>query len=211
MRRLFLLTTLLVSACSSPSPFSSDPEFASVRDHLTRTTELAIAPASSGGTINASHYTHDGWIGGDVPLVIESGEVTAQADEHGQLQISRLRVALAPIAVSKDVISAPTQLDHLQLDLEKAPVVATTEWTGGDRATATTELALQLSWSVTIDGTTSALGPQHLPVIPAAITVGGDPDSVDATFTLDLDGSVWGWAGLIDIRDLRLVLDTSSN
>ncbi len=161
--------------------------------------------------MTARRWSRNGWVGGEVALTVDNGFVVADADATGQLEISSMKLMLAPIDISPDAVGVPARLEHLQLDLEKVPAGAPTKWTDGDNAaTASTMLSLQLSWAVTIDGTTSALGPQHLPPIPVDITVAGDRSTVDLTLTLDLPGTVWGWADLIDIRDLRLVVDTAS-
>ena len=212
MSRLLLTILLVSSACTSASAVGSEPPIhPSIRERLGHATQLVVLPATSGGALTARHWSRHGWIGGDVPLVITSGGVTAQADLHGQLEVASMRLALAPIDIPQDTAGVPIRLEHLELDLEQPIAATATKWTPlDDAATASSMARLQLSWAVTIDGTTTALTPQHLPPVPLAITVGGDHDTVDATLAFDLAGTVWGWAGLIDLRDLRLVVDSST-
>lgn len=217
---LVAAVSALVVGCASSEPADpnagADGPRATTRELLAKDTDLFVSPTTSGGAITARRWSPDGWVSAEVPLVIDNGVVVASAPADGSspLAISTIDILLAPIDLPYPAPNVAARLDRLKLDLAKGPLVPTnTKWSANDEsASATAEASLVLSWAVAIDDTITMLGPQHLPPIPVDVHIsGGDGRSVLATLTFDLRGEVWGWADLIALDNLRLVVDTASD
>ncbi|MCX5746993.1 MAG: hypothetical protein NT062_31370 [Proteobacteria bacterium] len=209
MRPIMILLGFL-TACASATRVDEPPPIVSVREHLESPTRLHAATGTS-GAITARRWARDGWLSADVPIVLEHGAIDAVVDRDGRLTLTDLELDLAPIEIPANAVGTAARLDHLRLTPITLPLPATTMWTGDDRAVATTALDLELAWAVTIDDATTTLGPQHLPPIIATFTIGGSDGEVDVTVDLSFAGPLWSWFGIIELADLRLQVETSSD
>jgi len=192
------------AACTSSAPAGA-PEFSSVRERLAKPTRLYIAPGTSTGMITAARYTHDGWVSGMTPLTVSSGEVDGVLGADGSLEVSQFEVGVNDIEIPESVFGKPAQLKDVTVALPKASL-ADVSWTGEDDATATLTLALDLQWTLVVDGNAAPLGAQHLPPVTVDVAITGAGDHVDASLALDATGELWNWADLLKLTELELSL-----
>jgi hypothetical protein len=209
MRPYLILVPLLAAACTT-SPAAPDSSFVSVRDRFeTAPTRLFVAAQPVAGTIDARRWTHDGWVDGTTEISVANGELVGAVDASGTLEVSTFALALDPLDIPEVVFGKPAQLTDVRLTLAR-PVSAPAIWADDDHATATVNLELDLAWSLATDGTQSPLGTQHLPAIPLDVTLGGSGDHVEATLALHADGTLWSWAGLLELTQLELAVTAAT-
>lgn len=210
MRSLALLVlTAATAACTSPAAPGSAND-TSVRERLARgRTRLYIAGSDSTGSVTARRWTPGGWIAGDMPIVIDNGELSATVDAAGRLKLDAFEVGIVPIEIPEDVFKSPAQLTDVRIKLT-APTTADAAWTTSDDATTTLAMTLDLQWAIAIGGTKTPLGSQHLPPVNVGVTLGGDGDVVDATLGLAANGELWNWAGIIQMTHLEMSLGAAT-
>ncbi len=197
---------LVFTACATSTDSSPD----SVRERLmSDETDLVIATEESTGSISAQRRGAGGWVAGLVDLSVERGELVVTADARGSITIERLAVDLGPIRIPESVLGYEAELTGVHLEAERPAGVVTT-WTGDDQALATAEVALELTWSLTIDGKTSPLGAPKLPPVPLEIELTGDGPVVHAEVRALSAGMFWSWADLVKLEDLSLVLTAAT-
>ena len=181
------------------------PTFASVHDRLaTEATRIFISGEGSSGSLDAKRYTPDGWVDGTSAITISSGELIVKLTED-QLSAQMFDLSFDPIDLPDSLFGKPAQLTDVRVTLASS-ASATATWTDSDDATTTIPLKLDLGWSISINGGVSQLGAQHLPVIPLDVMLTGAGDHVDAMLGLRGDGTLWSWAGLIELSQLELSL-----
>jgi len=210
MRNIAYLSLLFLAACGVDQPGTQPTlSFASVRDRLSHEpTRLFIPGTGSTGSLVAKRYTHDGWVEGTSTLAITGGELTAKATGD-QVSAASFELELAPIDLPDAVFGKPAQLTDVRVTLASS-VTAPATWSDADDATATLPVMLDLAWSIAIDQGVTQLGTQHLPVIPLDLTLTGGGDHVDATLSLHGDGTLWTWADLLQLADLKLEIEAST-
>jgi hypothetical protein len=192
------------AACASSAPAGA-PEFTSVRERLAQPTRLYVAPGTSTGVITAARYTHDGWVSGMTPLSVSSGEVDGVLRKDGRLEVTQFEVGVNDIDIPESVFGKPAQLTDVTVALPQASL-ADVIWTSDDDATATLTLALDLQWTLVVDGNAAPLGAQHLPPVTVDVAITGAGDHVDASLALDATGELWNWADLLKLTELKLSL-----
>jgi hypothetical protein len=203
--RALLALTLFATACASNTP-AGGPSYDSVRDRLSDgPTRLYIGSEGSSGSLTARRWTSDGWIEGDKPVTIESGELSAKVDDSGALTLDQLVVSLSDIEIPEEVFKKPAQLADVKLTLTKS-TTADVQWTSDDDATMTLTLALDFDWSIAVNGNNTPLGTQHLPPVMVDVALTGAGDHIDASASLHAEGELWSWAGLIEMTKLDLSL-----
>jgi hypothetical protein len=207
--RVLLALTLFATACASSAP-AGGPDYDSVRDRLSDgPTRLYIGTAGSSGSLTARRWTADGWVEGDRPVTVETGEVSAKVDAHGALTLDNLVVALSPIDIPEEVFKKPAQLTDVQLTLAK-PTTAEMKWTSDDDATTTLTLALDFDWSIRVNERNTPLATQHLPPVMIDLALTGAGDHIDAAVSLHAEGELWNWAGLLEVTKLDLALSAAT-
>jgi hypothetical protein len=210
MMRSLLALTLFGTACASSSVASDDHGYDSVRERLADgPTRLFMGGGESTGLVTARRWTSGGWIAGDTSLVIDGGELSATVDSTGRLSLATFQVGVAPIEIPEEVFKKPAQLSDVRITLT-APATGASVWSGDDAATAKLSMALDLEWSITVNGGKTPLGSQHLPTIDVDVTLGGDADNVEASVALAASGELWNWAGLLQLSHLELALAATS-
>ena len=172
-------------------------------------TKLLVAIADSNGSVTASHYTSDGWQDGSIVLAIANGELDGKVDANGDLAVENFSVNIAPIDIPEAVFGKAAQLKDVRVTLAAPPAV-TTAWADADDATATAMVALDLSWTLVVDGNAAPLGTQHLAPLPIDITLTGSGEEVDATVAVRGTGELWKWADLLKLEALDLELSAST-
>ena len=202
--RALALTSILLAACAGTSTDApTGPTFASVHDRLAaEATRLFISGEGSSGSLDAKRYTSAGWVDGTSAISISSGELSVKLTGD-QLSVQTFDLSLDPIDLPDSLFGQPAQLTDVRVTLASS-AGATATWTDSDDATATIPLKLDLGWSISINGGVTQLGTQHLPVIPLDVMLTGAGDHVDATLDLHGDGTLWSWAGLIELSKLDL-------
>ena len=208
MRSLLLLPALCASVACASDPLGPPPDDAprSVRAVLEAGgAALGIAHDPSAGTITARQWRGH-WEEGVLSIEVDGGALALSADRDGALVLDELHVALAPIALPDAVFGQPARLTELALELGVDAAPASTTWDGPDAARATLATTLRLTWSLDTQGRITPLGPVTLRGLPIELEVGGDPGRVTAGLALHVDGRVWTWAGLVELRDLALAL-----
>ncbi len=210
MRRTALAVTLFTAACANTAVDRSNG-YESVRERLQDApTRLHIGGDASTGTVTARRWTTSGWLEGDTPLDIESGELRAQIDANGRLTLDAFEVAIAPVDIPEDVFKKPAQLADLKIKLTEATSGAAT-WSTQNEATARVTMKLDLAWSIAVNGGKTPLGAQELPPVDVDLTLEGDGEYVGARVALAAAGELWNWAGLLQLTrlDLQLGAETS--
>ena len=168
-----------------------------------------VASSQSTGSVTARRYSHDGWQAGEVTLAIDNGELDVTADAGGQLAASRLSINLEPIDIPESVFGKPAQMTNVRLSLADTPHCSTT-WRDADDADASAIVRFDLDWSLSVNGSGTPLGTQHLSAIPLDVMLTGAGDHVDATIAVHATGEVWSWADLFQLTALSLQLDAST-
>jgi hypothetical protein len=207
--RVLLASTLFAAACASNSP-GGGPSHDSVRDRLTDgPTRLYVGSDGSSGSLTARRWTSNGWVEGDTPVTIRSGELSAKVDARGALTLDTLAVGLSDIEIPEEVFKKPAQLSDVMLSLS-TPATADMHWTSDNDATATLTLALDFDWSISVNGSKTPLATQHLPPVMVDVALTGAGDHVDAALSLHAAGELWNWAGLIEMTKLELSLSAAT-
>jgi hypothetical protein len=208
MRALVLIVISLAPACAAPEESPPDPAGApaSVREALTGGAALAIAPHASAGAITARQW-RGRWEQGELAIRVDGGTLALSADRDGALALDDLHVTLAPIELPDRVFGEPARLTDLGLALAAAVAPTRATWDQPDAAHATLTVSVRLTWSLDTQGRVTPLGPVTLRDLPVELDVGGDPTHVTATVGVRAAGTVWTWAGLVELRDLALTLD----
>ncbi|HMG55664.1 MAG TPA: hypothetical protein VK601_19330 [Kofleriaceae bacterium] len=180
-----------------------------MRERLATETHLFITASDSAGAVTAQLRNGDGWDQGLVDLELAGGELVASATRGGTLKVSALALELGTIAIPASVIGHEAALSRPQLRLT-APAEAAATWNGDDSAEAEAQLALELSWSLTVDGTGVPVGAPSLPPLPVVLQLSGDGARITAELRVHVAGELWSWAGLIKLTDLDLVLGANT-
>jgi hypothetical protein len=203
MRAVFALIPL-IAACGTDDP-AAEP--ASMRERLAAPAHLFVTAGASAGAVTAqmrSSTSSTGWDHGLVDLKVAGGELVATARADG-LMVESLALELDTIAIPASVIGHAAELHRPTLRLT-APTAVTATWDGDDSAAADVALALELSWSLEVDGVGLPLGAPALPPLPVKLELSGDGSRVVAEIRVHAAGEVWSWADLVKLTDLDLVL-----
>ena len=200
MRALVLLPVLVV-ACTSTAP----TEPVSMRDRLSAETHLFITPGDSAGAITAQLRTATGWEDGVVDLRLAGGELVTRAAPGGAIALTSVQLELQTIEIPATVTGHAAALTRPRLEL-MAPTTAAATWTGDNSAELEVALPLQLSWTLTVDGVGVQVGAPHLPPLPVNLELTGNGARVTADLRIHIAGELWGWANLVKLSDLELVL-----
>jgi hypothetical protein len=123
--------------------------------------------------------------------------------------LDRLGLALAPIDIPATVIGHGAQLTDVRVDVA-APVPLTTAWLDDNEAHGSAKLELALSWTLTVDGSTLALGAPDLPPVPAELVLTGDGPVVHGELRVQAPGELWSWASLLKLEDLMLIVSAET-
>ena len=83
-------------------------------------------------------------------------------------------------------------------------------WRNDNDAEATLTVALDLEWTIAIGDTSTMLGTQHLPPVTVNATLSGDGEHIEATASLDAQGTLWSWADLLKLTELKLDLNAAT-
>src|SRR5574338_882968 len=207
MRSILTLAVLATACTGLPS---SGPHHDSVLERMSDVpTSLYVHDEASSGAITARRLGGDGWITGTTPLTIDHGYMRAAVGADGELEITQLDLAIAPIAI-EGVFQKSARLQDVRVQLSK-PAHGDVVWTSADDATATVEMAFDLDWALVLgDEEPYPLATQHLNTVTAAIVLGGQGDHVAARLDVDSTDELWNWADLIQFTGLSLSLDAET-
>jgi hypothetical protein len=199
--RVFVLLPILLVACASTPP----AEPVSMRDLLADETHLFVIAGNSAGAITAQLRTATGWEDGVVELQLAGGELITRAAPGGALALTSVQLELQTIAIPATLTGHEASLTRPRLELT-APATAAATWAGDDSAELEVVLALQLSWSLTVDGVGVQVGAPRLPPLPVKLELTGGAARVTADLRIQAAGELWSWANLVKLSDLELVL-----
>ncbi|CAN5236332.1 hypothetical protein BH11MYX1_BH11MYX1_35930 [soil metagenome] len=203
MLRLMLVS---LSACAVAGPLDPPPPPLSLHDRLSDG-PLRFALAGT-GSVEAEHRAMgDHWVGGGAGITVSTGALIVHL-EGARLVADSFDVSLDPIALPESVFDQPASLTAVRVTLASSSGALPT-WTSGD-VTAGFDLRLDLAWSITIAGGSTALGVQHLPTIPMELELTGTGSGVDASLYLKGTGELWSWATLVRLSNLALSLAATS-
>lgn len=204
MRAGYLLSLVLVPACAA-NVASGPPEFDSVHERLAHEpTRLLLSAPDSAGSVTAERRLSSGWQTALVDLHIDNGELVLSSTAAGTIVVERFGVGIQPIDLPKDVVDNG-QLTHVRAEL-LAPVTVQAHWSDDDTATASAQLSLELSWTLSVNGSGLPLGTPRLPPVPVDLEISGDGSTVRAELRAHAGGEIWSWADLVKLADLSLVL-----
>jgi hypothetical protein len=196
---------VVLAGCGDSVTPEGQPPFASMKARLEQPTRLYIGPDDSTGAITAERYTHDGWVSGTTPLAIAHGEIDGALDASGKLALSQFEVDVDSIAIPDSVFGKPAELRDVRVKLA-SPTVADLVWLDDNDAEATVTVELALEWTIAIGDASTQLGTQHLPPVTVHAMLSGDGEHIEATASLDAQGTLWSWADLLKLTELKLDL-----
>ena len=206
MRHGHLLLLLVIPACNIELADPPEPPPASMRERLADLTRLQVAPAASSGSVMVGKKDAGAWETSGVALAIENGELFVSSDAPDAVTLEGFQVSFAPFALPAGTFGEhDARLEHVRVDVEtatRAPAV----WTSDNHVTLALELAITLSWTLTIDGSPTPLGSPRLPLVPIELSLSGDGQVIDAELRATAPGDLWSWAGLIKLGELQLVV-----
>lgn len=185
------------------------PPAPNVRARLAKSTKLLVTPETSTASLTASRYTKDGWQDATIDVTITNGELDGKVGGDTQLAVSQFSINLDPIDIPPSVFGKPVTLEDIRLFMT-APATAQTAWSDDDDATATATAALDLQWTIVVDGNSAPLGAQHLPPLPVDVALSGSGADVEAAISLSAQGELWNWADLFKLKALNLQLEATS-
>ena len=198
-----------LAGCGDSSAPEGQPAYSSMKARLEHPTRLYSGPGESTGAITAERYTHDGWVSGTTPLAIAHGEIDGALDASGKLAVSQFEVDVDSIAIPDSVFGKPAELRAVRVTLA-APAVADLVWLDDNDAEATLTVALDLEWTIAIGDTATMFGTQHLPPVTVHAMLSGDGEHIEATASLDAQGTLWSWADLLKLTELKLDLNAAT-
>lgn len=204
-----LFASFSLVACAASNPPEGPSSDATVRERLATPTKMLVTVGASTGTLTASRYTHDGWQDGSLAIAIANGELDAHAAADGTLSFDGFTINVDKIEIPESVFGKAAELQDIRLVLSGAPTVTTT-WVDDNDALATAKVALDLSWSLSVDGAVAPLGTQHLGPLPFDLALTGSGDQVDAKIALHASGDLWTWASLLKLTELDLDLSATT-
>lgn len=208
MRAGILLSLVLIPACAA-NVASGPPEFDSVHERLAHEpTRLFLSSTESAGSVTAERRLSSGWQTGLVDLHIDNGELVLSSTKAGTITIERFGVGLQPIDLPADVV-ANGQLTNVRAQLA-TPVTVDAKWLDDDTASGTAVLALDLSWTLSINGSGLPLGTPRLPPVAVDLELSGNGSSIHGELRAHAGGEIWSWADLVKLEDLSLVLGSST-
>jgi hypothetical protein len=164
-----------------------------------------VTTGDRAGAITAQHRTETGWNDRVVDLQLAGGELVTRAAPGGAIALTAVQLELQTIAIPPTLTGHEAALTRPRLELT-APATAAATWTGDDRAELQVDLALQLSWSLTVDGVGIQVGAPKLPPLPVVLQLTGDGARVTADVRIHAAGELWSWANLVKLSDLELEL-----
>jgi hypothetical protein len=204
--RSWILVSLFLIGCHASIEGGPDSTPMSMRERLASETRLLLLAPSSSGVVTAERWTHDGWHAGDVDLLIDTGEIVAEADDAGAITIARLGLGLKPIDLPEEVFEKPARMVNVRVELIEPVRSRDVVWGGDDAATVTLELDLVMSWALEVGGSPTPLGMPKLPPVPVTLALTGDGTTVRGALFAEAAGELWSWADLVKLHDLQLVL-----
>lgn len=198
-----------LAGCGDSSTPAGQPEDSSLKARLEQPTRLSVGAGESSGAITAERWTHDGWVSGTTPLAIAHGQIEGALDGSGGLVMSQFEVDVDSIEIPESVFGKPAALKDVRVTLA-APATAAMTWMDDNDAEATLTLALDLDWQIATADTMIQLATQHLPPVAVHATLSGDGEQVVATASLDAQGTLWSWADLLKLTELKLDLSAAT-
>jgi len=157
----------------------------------------------------ARRKTRTEWLERQASVAVEGGALEVSADELGVLAVEQLALSSAPIDLPEDLFGRPAQLKDVVLSLRE-PARAVAHWSSHNEAVADVELALDLDWTIVLNGKPSRLGTAHLEPTPVTFSVEGDGELVRTSLAIHARGTLWSWAEVIEIIGLDLELQAAS-
>jgi hypothetical protein len=198
--RAFALLVML-TACASTD--AAGP--VSMHDRLSAETHLFVTTGDRAGAVTAQLRTATGWEDAVVDLQLAGGELVTRAAPGGAIAVTAVQLELQTIAIPATLTGHEAALTRPRLELI-APAAAVATWLGEDSAELEVDLALQLSWALTVDGVGIQVGAPKLPPLPVVLRLTGDGARVTADVHIHAAGELWSWANLVKLSDLELVL-----
>lgn len=202
------LVLLPLCACAVASHEDPGDVYATMRDRLAGENTRFLISAQSTGDVLARRWVHDHWEEGRVPLVIESGDLVARA-ENNSVRIDKLAVHFAPFDIPDAVFEQPASLADAKLGQTTAAQIIPM-WGGPNLATASMPLNIEISWRVDVE-----VGGQPFSVplvaVPVDLKLEGSGGHIDAKLGMRVHGIVWSLAGMYELADATLALDAASS
>lgn len=147
------------------------------------------------------------WVEGKARLPLRRGYVSLGATGDGVVSVHGMEMWLDDVVLTPgQFASNGLHLTNLILRLDEQAVCDHAQWSDDDDAvTATLAFALSYDWAVVIDGTTYQLGTQRLAAASAEAIVLRRDGKLIVEMEIRSDGTVWDWAGLIELEDLTII------
>jgi hypothetical protein len=197
------------SGCASATEEPAVLVYDSVRDRLAQPTRLLVTAEDSAASITARRGVGSSAEAGFVELAIENGEIIVATTRDDRLTLEGLQLSFSPVTLPPTLIEGHhAEISNLRVDLVDADE-RPAQWHGDDEVHVEADLVLQLSWQLSVDGAPAPLGSPVLPPVPVELVLTGDGAHVHAELRAHAPGALWSWAGLLELRDLTLVLGAS--
>lgn len=172
--------------------------------------DLIMLPDTS--TVSLS-IRWDGWkpAEGSTELTLRGGDIALSANEDGIVTVESIRFDIGDIVISSDLLDSDLHLTNVSAQQPESRRCEVSDWSE-DRETCNASLQLNLvfDWTlVTSDGHVLPLGTQELSDIPMEISLSTGRYGISATLHAESMGTVWSFANLVELYDLRFDIGAS--
>ena len=203
MRSVLALAVLAAGCTGLPE---NGPHHDSIYERLSDAPAwLFVRAETSSGSAIARRRDGDGWQSALAELAVERGYVRATIDDSGQLEITQLEIAFAPITLDA-MFDAPAQLEDVHLRLA-GPVRGEPAWRSEDDVSATLVAALDFGGAIAVGGDDAIpLVTAHLPPVTIDVALYGEGDRITASLAIAATGELWDWENAVELTELTLAV-----
>ena len=203
MRSLLALAVLAAGCTGLPE---SGPHHDSIYERLSEAPAwLFVRGEASAGTAIARRRGSDGWQSTLTDLAVQRGYVRASLDDSGQLEITQLEIAIAPVTLD-GMFDTPAQLEDVRIRLA-GPVRGEPAWQSEDDVSATLVAAFDFGGAIAFGGDEAIpLVTAHLPPVTIDVALFGDGNDVAASLAIEATGELWDWANAVQLTELTLAV-----
>lgn len=166
---------------------------------------LFVRSEMSSGTAIARRRGAEGWHSELTDVAVQRGYVRTAIDDSGQLEITELEIAFAPITLD-GMLGKPAQLEDVQLRLAH-PVHGEATWRSEDDVSATFAASFDFGGAIALDGAEAVpLVTAHLPPVTIDVALYGVGDHVAASLDVEATGELWDWGNAVQLTELALAV-----
>jgi hypothetical protein len=203
-----VLGALAAAGCASTPSVEGPVD--SARELLATPRTFAVVPSDTMVQLDATYDRGPSKEHARVTIPVMAGQVLVVADGD-DLVLGGLSIDLAAVALPTTIVQRGVELSDIHLRLAEPVRTRDSAWRDGDDGFGgDVTIALDLDWSIRIQGTAYPLAPQRLDGIDAGLMIGRD----GATLTFDAGaiapGVRWSWADLVLFGDFTIAVHAAT-